>query len=100
MSSLTPNSFSSYAHSQEEAIQSSLLTTLQQEYIQNQIALAAEEKLALSYDPKDPQSFMQNEAYHSGQLAAYRFLLDSSAAANERLLELQNPQSYPNPSDF
>jgi len=52
-------------------------------------ATAAEQKLALKFDPSNPQAFIQEEAYLSGQLELLTFLLDARDSA---ALESQQPQ--------
>ena len=90
MAILIPNSFSSYDLTEEETLQGSILTLTQQQLIQNYRSVLAEEKLALEYDPANPQIFLQREAGLAGQLAALNYLLDMSESA--RLALLQRPE--------
>jgi hypothetical protein len=83
MAHLLPNSFSSYELTEEEEIQGSLLTTTQKQFIQNQVALCAEEKLVIEFDPAEPVLFAQHEAYKRGQLDAYKYLLELCEIAEE-----------------
>jgi len=85
MATLIPNDFSSYNLTEEEAIQGSVFTTLQKQVIQNQLSNAAIEKNNLELDTNNPLQFAQQEASLAGQIAAFRFLLDTSAVAEEEL---------------
>jgi len=86
---LIPNSFSTYNLSEKEALEGSILTDLQQKCLQNQLAIHAEEKLSLQYDPEKPMTFVQQEAYKKGAIDILRYLIDASDAAN---VELNNPE--------
>ena len=88
---LIPNSFASYSMTEEEQLQGAVLTTLQVQHIQNQLALCAEEKLTLDFDTSDPNKYIQQEAYKRGQLEMLKYLLESSEAATLELHTLANP---------
>lgn len=83
MAVLIENSFSSYALTEDEERQGSLLTITQKQFLQNQVALCAEEKIALEFDPSEPNLFLQAEAYKKGQIDAYKYLLECSAITEE-----------------
>lgn len=85
MSTETKNTFSSYELQDKEQLQGLLLTSLQRQVIHNMRTGIAEEKLVLTYDPKEPQTFVQQEAYLRGQLDAFTYLLDSAISAEETL---------------
>ena len=84
------NTFSTFELSDKEAIQSAIFTTLQLQNLQNQLANAAESRLALNFDANNPSEFLQQEAFLKGQIELLKFLIDSSAMATE---ELTNPES-------
>ena len=84
------NTFSTFELSDKEAIQSAIFTTLQLQNLQNQLANAAESRLALNFDANNPSEFVQQEAFLKGQIELLKFLIDSSAMATE---ELTNPES-------
>ena len=88
MATLIQNEFASFELTDKEALQGSLLTTVQMQVIQNQLANAAMEKIHLEYDASNPTAFIQQEASLKGQLDAYNFLLEASVIAKE---ELTNP---------
>lgn len=79
---LIPNSFSTYDLTDKETVEGSIFTDLQKKCIQNQLAMNAEEKLSLEYDPSEPATFIQQEAYKKGAIETLRYLLDASDAAN------------------
>lgn len=85
MSTLLPNSFSSYDLTLNEQLIGSVLTNTQIEVIQNEIALLAEEKLQLKLNPDNPQQFIQRESYMRGQIDQLQFTLAKSTSAVEQL---------------
>jgi hypothetical protein len=86
MAILQPNTFSSYKLTEEEELSGNILTSLQVMVIQNQIALLAEQKLALIYDPSEPQSYGIQIAFLSGKLEILQQLLSNSVEANETVV--------------
>lgn len=78
---LQPNTFSSYSLTDKEALEGTVLTTIQRAVIQNQLAAIAAEKIHLDYDASNPETFIQQEAYKRGQIDILRYLLDASEAA-------------------
>jgi len=83
MAHLIDNEFASYALTEEEALQGSILTITQKQVIQNQLSSIAEQKINLIFDTDKPDSFIQEEAYLKGQLEMLRHLLDVSTASEE-----------------
>lgn len=81
------NSFTSYDFTDKEQLEGMLLTSLQKQVIQNERARIAEEKLALEFDPAEPNLFLQAEAYKRGQLELIAWLLASSDAAELALVQ-------------
>jgi len=90
MATLALNLFTSWDLTTKEYLIGSILQLAQQQVIQNQIALLAEEKDALLLDPEHPLLFMQAEAEKRGQIASLRYLLDSSDAAE---IQLNDPET-------
>lgn len=74
--------------SDKETLSSQVLTTLQKQGIQNEIANIAEQLLNLVYNPQNPMEFVQNDAFLKGQKAFAQSLLDKSNATEELLNEL------------
>lgn len=75
---LIPNTFSSYALSEDQEIAGNILSTEQKCCIQNRIAEIAEQKLRVSYDVANPESFIQEESYLRGQIDILNWLIDTS----------------------
>ena len=79
------SSFSSFNLSPNDQLTGACLNQLQKQVIQNHISAVAEQIIALEYNPADPGKFLQDDAALKGQLAAFRFLLQSSEDAEEQL---------------
>jgi len=94
MATLEQNQFSSYVLTEEEQLQGSLLTISQHQVIQNDIALYAQQKIALEYDATNPNLFLQQEAKLSGQIQALTYRLECSDAAQEEINQVNNPAAY------
>lgn len=78
MSTLIPNSFSSYNLTDKETLNGSVLTGLQKQVVKNLQAVCAEEKLRLEFNPDNTSAFIQQEAYKRGQLDLLTYLLENS----------------------
>ena len=86
MATLNPtNQFQSWNLTPEEFLQGGLLTSLQKQVIQNQIASVATQKINLTFTPADPLSFAQDEAHLRGQIDALSYLLTLSEQAEFQL---------------
>lgn len=85
MSTIRPNTFTSYDLTLEEELSGSILTLQQTQVLQNMLSSIAEEKLALEFDPMKPEVFSQAEAYKRGQLDLILYILENSEAANKEL---------------
>ena len=83
MSTIIPNDFTSYALTDEETIQGTILTITQKQVIQNQIAVAAMTKVALEPDADSYTEFLQQEAHLRGTIDALKYLIDLSDASEE-----------------
>jgi hypothetical protein len=92
MSHLIPNSFSSYFMLEEDIVVNSVFTLGQVQVLQNLLAVKAEEKLALTFDVSNPSSYIQQAAYHDGQIELLKYLLDNSLACQQ--------MQYPSDSDI
>lgn len=90
---LIANSFTSYELTDKEALEGSVLTSLQMQVIQNTMASIAEEKIRLEYDHTNPVRFAQAEASLKGQLDILTHILNASTIAAE---ELANPTASNN----
>ena len=76
MSHLLPSSFSRYSFTPEDQLTAQTLTTLNLQHLQNLICAAAEEKLALKFDPVNPLSYAQREAELQGQIGILKYLVE------------------------
>ena len=79
------NEFSSYDLTEDEVVQGSILSIAQKHVLQNKIAVAASEKLAIEFDVNNPNTFIQQEAYKKGELAALQFMLETSTSLEAEL---------------
>jgi hypothetical protein len=77
------SSFAAFSLTEEEQVEGCILTITQRQVIQNNISMAAESKLALEMDVNDMQSYIQKEAGLTGQIDAYRYMLDMHDASEE-----------------
>ena len=80
----TNNQFQSWNLTPQEFLQGGLLTILQKQVIQNQIASVATQQINLSFIPSDPLAFAQQEAHLRGQLDALTYLLTLSEEAERQ----------------
>jgi hypothetical protein len=86
MATLNPeNPFQLWILSDQETLQGSILTSLQRQVIQNQIAYAALTKLNIAFDPQNPQLFLQEEALYKGKMQALEALLIASSEAESKV---------------
>lgn len=92
MATISPHSlFTSWILTPQETTQGTILSTLQEQVIQNQIAALAQEKTLLKFDPANIHSFLQREAELQGQIGALSFLLTQSAEAKKEFDPAQLP---------
>lgn len=86
MAILNPtNQFQSWNLTPEEFLQGGLLTILQKQVIQNQIASVATQKINLTFTPAQPLEYAQQEAHLRGQIDALSYLLTLSEQAEFQL---------------
>lgn len=85
--------FQKYILTAEEEQQGTLLTYLQIACIKNQIALLAEEKVALTFSPEN----MQRDAELQGSINALKYLITLHEAVESDIKERASP-SPENPS--
>jgi len=86
MAILNPtNQFQSWTLTPEEFLQGGLLTILQKQVIQNQIASVATQKINLTFTPAKPLEYAQQEAHLRGQIDALSYLLTLSEQAEFQL---------------
>lgn len=71
-----PSTFTRYHLTSEEQLSGQTLTTSNLQLLQNYICDAAEEKLALKFDPTNPLVFAQREAELQGQIGILKMLIE------------------------
>lgn len=95
MAYLNPvNPFQSWVLSNKETLQGQVLTTLQKQVIQNEIASLANERISVKFDPEHPMLFQQRDAELQGQIGILSYLLEMSNAAETALNDGRNPQNH------
>jgi hypothetical protein len=77
-----PSTFSRFQLTSEEQSSGQSLTTNNLAVIQNLICDAAEERLALKYDPLNPLIWVQREAELQGQIGVLKLLVELSHVSN------------------
>ncbi len=82
------SSFATHNLTNEEALNGQVLSPLQLQVLQNEIAQIAEQILALTFDPSNPIRFAQDDAHLKGQLQFAQFLQARSEEARQVLLQL------------
>ena len=81
MATQIPNKFSEYSLTPEEQAVACQFSTLQRYFIQNEIAIAANEKISLTFDPQNPLRFAQQEAELAGKIGILEYLLAAHNSA-------------------
>jgi hypothetical protein len=76
------NTFTTFKLTEEEQASGQTLTTNNLMVLQNLMASAAEEKLALKFDPTNPMEFAQREAELMGQIGILRLLVELAASSS------------------
>jgi hypothetical protein len=77
--------FTRYSLTEEEATAGQQLTTQNIQVLQNLMCDAAEEKLALKFDPQNPMEFAQREAELQGQIGILKLLIELSRSPSPSL---------------
>jgi len=90
MSHMIENDYTTYELNPQEELEGSILTISQKQVIQNDLSMAAQEILVLELDVKNPEAFIQDQAYKQGYMAALRWRLECSNIAEETKLDLLN----------
>ena len=80
-----PSTFTRYQLTPEEIQSGQALTTNNLYLMQNLICDAAEEKLALKYDPTNPMAFAQREAELQGQIGILKLLVELASSASSTI---------------
>jgi hypothetical protein len=94
MATMKTSSFTFWELTEEEEAEGRKFTETQTHVLQNQLAICAEEKLALEYDTNNLMEFVVQDAFKQGQIALLRYLLDCNITQREIEKEValnQNP---------
>lgn len=93
MSTIKVSRFTAFEFTPEEELQASTFTALQKQFIQTQIAVLANNKVEMKYDPEHPTEFLQQEAESHGAIQALEFLLITSIESEEAMLDIIQQQA-------
>lgn len=83
--------FSSYKFTPDEMERARELSPEQRCYLQTLLSDAAQEKLAITFDPYKPKLFLQTEAYLRGQIDILNMMLSTQT--------IKRPRNAVTPSD-
>ncbi len=93
MATIIENEFTQYSQSEQETLAGCTFTIDQLQFLQSQIAMIAQSRIALVPDPNNYAEFIQKEANYKGQMDAYKYLLDCHVSSQEQLLALAKAQN-------
>lgn len=85
MAQLKLNPFSEWNLTEEEIPFAYQFNDLNLKALQNEIAIAAQEKIALKFDPLNPILFAQQEAELAGKIAILQYLIDRSTQSTKEI---------------
>lgn len=88
MAQVIPNQFTTYELSPREQAEGKQLNINQRCVIQNRLSAFAQEKLAWTFDPRNPEVCMQREAELQGQIRLLQLMLDEAIEAESLLLTM------------
>jgi hypothetical protein len=78
MANKIPNMFTTYEMTDAEERSGFTLSTLTLQVLQNELALHAENKITLAFDPTNPLLFTQQEAYIRGKIDVLNWIISMS----------------------
>ena len=82
--------FTKYDLTREEQRQAYIFSEVQLAMLQNERALAAEQKVSLTFDPKNPEEFMQREAELQARILFIDWLFEQhDICSNEHMQQAQ-----------
>lgn len=89
------SSFKTFELTEQDTVSGHILSSLQRMVIQNDLAIIAEQILALNFDPLNPVDFAQQHAFLKGQMTIYQTQLQQSDEC-QKLLEQLASSNQPN----
>jgi len=92
MATIKPNTFTSYEFTDGEQRVAAILPDLTKMNFQNKLAEVATQRLNLSVDPVNFNSFIQEEAFLAGQQSILQYFLDESDAAIQAQFSSGHPE--------
>lgn len=88
MAKIGIGTFTHYDLTQREILAGSVLSGDQQAVIQNELAIIAEQRCNIDYDPLNPVKFAQDESFLKGQMSILRVMLLRSKESEYQLQNL------------
>lgn len=79
--------FVAFDFTDEELAIAAVFTEFQEKYLKTELSAVATEKLALSYDPKNPEQFKFEHEYLRGKLEQMTYLLNRSEDLKSKMQE-------------
>lgn len=95
MATIKEQIYTAWEFTDDEEPLAKVFTDLQYKHIQTELAIVANQKALLAYDPTTPQAFTMESEYMRGQIDAFRLLLgmsDAKKTALQTFLETNQPQ--------
>jgi hypothetical protein len=92
MSHRVDTSFTRYVFTPEEEMNACLFNDLQLQWLQNELALSAETKLALEVDSTNVTKFIQDEAFNAGKIQFIQYALQCHEDSVAKLKVIQAAQ--------
>lgn len=83
MATIKINPFQQWEFTSEEELYAYQFNDLNLKALQNEIAIAAQEKIALTFDPLNPVRFAQQEAELAGKIEILQYLISRSTTKQE-----------------
>lgn len=90
MPKLSVGTFTHYDLTPKEILAGSILTLDQKAVLQNELAMIAENRINIDYDPQNPLKFAQDESFLKGQMSIIRVMLLRSQEAEIQSLGTQS----------
>lgn len=91
MATLKSGTFGEYELSRNETLGGSVLSLPQKMVLQNELAMIANNRINLDFDPQNPTKFAQDEAFLKGQMSIIRVMLLRSDEAEVSLQQASEP---------
>lgn len=91
MAEIVENEFTNYIFSDpNEEATSTVFSDLNYQHLRNQLAMIAQDKINLQYDPDDPNRFSMEHEYLRGSMNAIKYLLTLHEVGKTKLQSLES----------